>query len=63
MQTAQDRQDSVVDKYKKVKRLKKLSSLIGGSGVLVIGVAILSLVVLIGIFGGEIQKVLRLVVG
>lgn len=53
MQTAQE---SVVDKYKKVKRLKKLSGLLGTSGIIGIGVAILSLVVLIGIFGGGDSK-------
>lgn len=52
MQTTQDAQESVVDKYKKVKKLKRLSSLLGASGMLTIGVAILALVVLIGIFGG-----------
>ncbi|HFJ9306753.1 TPA: lysozyme family protein [Bacillus cereus] len=56
MQSTQDAQGSIVDKYKKVKKLKKLSSLLGTSGVLTIGVAILSLVVIIGIFGGGDSK-------
>lgn len=56
MHSTQDAQGSIVDKYKKVKKLKKLYSLLGTSGILVIGVSILFLVVLIGIFGGGDSK-------
>ncbi|QDQ03726.1 lysozyme family protein [Bacillus sp. BD59S] len=56
MQTAQKTQGTVVDKYKKIKRLKKLYSLLGSSGILVIGAIILSLVVLIAVLGGGDSK-------
>ncbi|MEC3226128.1 bifunctional lysozyme/C40 family peptidase [Bacillus thuringiensis] len=56
MQSTQNAQESVVDKYKKLKRLKKIYSLLGTSGILTLGVAILSLVVLIGVFGGGDSK-------
>lgn len=57
MQSTQESQSSVVDKYKKVKKIKHLSSLIGGtSGVLVVGVTVLLVIVLIGIFGGGNSK-------